>query len=349
MASSAPRKHLRLVVSTGDDSDATVREFAVRFTKEPGRLAWLHKPSNQFGWTGTGLLRFDERGLEITARRLTVFGPRRMRRMLHAAEIRDAGREGAAIRITLRDGARRHVLPLWTENAAAATQIMALLPTSRTVEVDGVTAGGSVTAAPATGWLLAAAAAVVLAIAWAATGRFAGAPPRAPPRVVVLPIPQAATGTGDELQRAVAAAADADVLLAWGDLQRFLRTSDALEAQFRAAFNALLLGGLSQEDFANKLERWLGPQWRVLEQQLPAAGPMSLRLLADDQLRAVSVNWQRALELYKHGLRSHDVAEVTRAFDSMRIAEQSQVRAQALLEQIERRHRLGAAQRAHGG
>jgi len=337
MAPSAPRKHLRLVVPADDHSDASTREFKVRFTQDRGALARLRKPSNKFGWVGSGVLCFDERGLEIAARQSSFFGLRRTRRRLHAGEIRDAHREGAAIRITLLDGAHQQVLRLWADDTDAAAQIISLLPTSRTVEVDG--AEDNPPAEPLkVSWRLIAGAALLLLLAWVTAGRFANAP-RQPQAPRVLPIPDRATAQGHELRRAVAAASDAEVLLAWGDLQRFTQGSDALTAQFRTAFNALLSGELAQEEFANELERWFGPQWRSLEKQLPPSASKGLRSLADDPLRAVAGNWQRALELYTHGLRTHDPAEVNRAFDRIRIAEQHGARARALLEEIERRHR----------
>ena len=142
-------------------------------------------------------------------------------------------------------------------------------------------------------------------------------------------------------------ASEAEALLAWGDLERFVRASDALTAQFGTAFNALLDGPMSQEEFAHGLERWLEPQWRTLEKELPPpGGAVTLRTLADEQLRGVINDWQRALELYIHGLRSHDPAEVNRAFTFIRSADGHQARARALLAELEQRHRDATRQRA---
>lgn len=348
MISSAPRKHLRLVSSPGG-SDAPAREFPVRFT--PGDLlAWLHKPRNSFRWMGRGALRFDERGLEVTARRLTLLGLRRTRRLVHAAEMRDASREGNAVQINLRDGTRDAWFRFWTEGPAAAAEIVALLPTNRTVEFDNVPAAKAPSAARAsTSWLLAGVAAMVLALAWMVTTRYVGAPQRAPaPKsrsAVTQALPPAARG--DELQRAVSDATEAEALAAWADLEKYGRSFQGLTAQFAAAFNALLAGSVSQETFADGLELWLEPQWRTLARGLPADGPASLRTLADEQLRAVILRWERALELYAHGLRIHDPAEVNRAFLSIRMAEGHEERAQALLAELE--HRREAAGKADSG
>ena len=78
----------------------------------------------------------------------------------------------------------------------------------------------------------------------------------------------------------------------------------------------------------------------------PPGGAISLRTLADEQLRGVINDWQRALERYAHGLRSHDAAEVNRAFTLIRSAEGHQARARALLAELEQRHRDGTRQSA---
>jgi hypothetical protein len=61
----------------------------------------------------------------------------------------------------------------------------------------------------------------------------------------------------------------------------------------------------------------------------------------------VSIDWQRALRFYAHGLRTHDYAEVNRAFACIRSAEHNAALAQALLDEIERRQRHTAAGAGH--
>jgi hypothetical protein len=336
MTSLAPHKHLRLISTTGG-ADAA-REFPVRFTSRADPLAWLRKPANSFRWVGPGSVRIDERGLQVTARRLTLLGLRRTRRVIHAAEIRDASREGAAVRINLRGAAGDAWFQFWAEDAAAAAALIALLPTNRTVEFDdalqSARAGGAARA-PAS-WLLAGIAGLVLALAWMATHQFVSPPlrPLSQPRTTPA---LAAAARADGLQRAVTDASEVEALAAWGDLDKYGKRFEGLTVQFATAFSALLAGTLSQEDFANGLERWLQPQWRSLARGLPAAGPVSLRTLADEQLRAVIVNWQRALELYARGLRLHDPLEVNRAFVFMRAAEGHEAQARALLGELQRR------------
>jgi len=337
MASNGPRPHLRVVTPSGELGQA-VPAFAVRFTPA-GPLAWLRKPRNPFGWVGAGTLCCDERGLEIRARTRTFAGLRRARRVLHASDIDDASRTGDAIRITLRDGSRPEVVSLWARDAASAAHIMTLLPTSRTVELDHGAAGTTSEAArPGLAWLLVAAAALLLGAVWVVRTRFINPPPPPPP--APRQAAPAVAPRGNALEQAVTEASEAEALLAWGDLERFGRAADALTVQFGTAFNALLEGPMSQEEFANGLERWLEPQWRVLEKQLPQpGGAVTLRTLADEQLQGVITNWQRALQLYVHGLRSHDAAEVNRAFTFIRSADGHRARARTLLTELEQRHR----------
>jgi hypothetical protein len=344
MASNGPRPHLRVVAAAGE-AGAGAQEFAVRFTPA-GPLAWLRRPRNPFGWVGGGTLCFDERGLEIRARTLTPAGVRRTRRVLHASDIADASRTGAAMRITLREAGRPAVVSLAARDAATAAHIMTLLPTRRTVELDHASAGAAhERARPGIAWLLVAAATLLLAAVWVVRTRFVSSPP--PPPAAPRPAAPAPAPRGNALEQAVTEASEAEALLAWADLERFGRAADALTVQFGSAFNALLEGPMSQEEFASGLERWLAPQWRVLEKQLPPpGGAISLRTLADEQLRGTIDDWQRALELYAHGLRSHDVGEVNRAFALIRSAEGHQARARALLAELEQRHRDGTRQSA---
>ena len=345
MASNGPRTHLRVVAPAGEAGQGA-QEFAVRFTPA-GPLAWLRKPRNPFGWVGAGTLCFDERGLEIRARTLTLAGVRRTRRVLHGSDIADASRTGAAIRISLRQAGGPAVVRLSARDAASAAHIMTLLPTRRTVELDHAPAGTAhESARPGIAWLLVAAATLLLAAVWVVSTRFVSSPP-SPVPAAARPATPAPAPRGSALEQAVTEASEAEALLAWADLERFGRAADALTVQFGSAFNALLEGPMSQEEFASGLERWLAPQWRVLEKQLPPpGGAISLRTLADEQLRGVINDWQRALERYAHGLRSHDAAEVNRAFTLIRSAEGHQARARALLAELEQRHRDGTRQSA---
>ena len=107
--------------------------------------------------------------------------------------------------------------------------------------------------------------------------------------------------------------------------------------QFATAFEALTRGGLSRQEFADGLERWLLPQWVTLTRELPPESSGALRARAGAELREISASWQRALSLYGAGLRAQDTRQVNSAFDAIRSAETHAQRAQLLLGDLEQR------------
>src|SRR5262249_24023736 len=131
-------------------------------------------------------------------------------------------------------------------------------------------------------------------------------------------------------------ASAAEVFQTRSDLERFGARFDVLTQQFAVAFEALTVGGtLSQQDFADGLERWLLPQWGLLARQLPLPSASTLRGRADRELGGVIAGWQRALKLYADGLRAQDSRAVDVAFDAMREAEGHEGRARQLLWRLE--------------
>ena len=126
------------------------------------------------------------------------------------------------------------------------------------------------------------------------------------------------------------------MLQARSDLEKFEPRFDALTQQFATAFQALTVGGtLSQEEFADGLDRWLLPQWATLAGQVPQASAATLRGRADSELDGVIAGWRRALHLYADGLRAGDSGAVNAAFDAMREAEAHEGRARQLLWRLE--------------
>jgi hypothetical protein len=312
----------------------------VRFTAASDRLAWLRQPTNAFGWIGDGVVRFVPEGVLVLGRRLTFWGRRGSPRLIRPDEIRDVYREGNAVQINLRDaGRRRPFLRFWTEDVADAAELVARLPTTRTIELETLlrapqNAGGALR--PSVWFLALAAVALVLA------GLKALQTPRSEgpiPALAATPPPHlAAPAATDELQQAVDTASAAEVLQARTDLERFGPRFDALTQQFAMAFNALTVGGtLSQGAFADGLDKWLLPQWAALAAQLPLEPTATLRGRADGELGGVIASWQRALRLYADGLRAQNSSAVIAAFDAMREAEGHEGRAQLLLSRFESR------------
>jgi hypothetical protein len=302
------------------------REVAIRFTSISALIAPLRKPPNSFGWVGPATLRFSEHGVLVTARRATLLGLRQSQRFIPPAEIRDVYREANAVQVHLR-GVRKPYFRLWAEDAASAAQIVALLPTSHTVEFEN--AVHDLEAATAWRWpavwavVLTAAAALVV-LAWVA--RYRSVTVRAP--VAARPVqPVAVPGS---------AAARADAALVIADLERFGAGIESLTAQFSTALDALMAGRVSQQKFAEGLDQWLRPQWDELEAKLrrvhPAPGSQHER--ADEELMDVVGNWQLALAAYAEDLRAQRL--VDRPFRYIRQAQLHQWRAQGMQIELER-------------
>ena len=194
-------------------------------------------------------------------------------------------------------GPRNAYFRLWTEDAASAAQLVASLPTRRTIEFESEFSEPQVASSwhMPIGWLIALlAAAAVAALIWSARHRAEVRRDAPPP-----PPPASAAPT----RRAVS---PEDALLAQADLTRFGPRIVALEAEFTLAFSALMDGRVSQEKFADELEQWLLPQWDDLEAQLRRANPAagSLQQRADADLMAAINNWQLATRAYTDDLRN---------------------------------------------
>lgn len=319
-------RHLRSVRTPGAPQAGPERAIAVRFTSTAGLIARRRRPLNSFRWVGPGTLRRTEHGILITAKRSTLLGLRPSEHFIPAAEIHDVYREGSAVQVHLR-GPRNAYFRLWAEDAASAAQLVASLPTRRTIEFESEFSEPQVASAwrMPIGWLIALlAAAAVAALIWSAGHR-------AEVRRDLPPSPPPASAAP-----ARSAVSPEDVLLAQGDLTRFGPRIVALEAEFTLAFNALMDGRVSQEKFADELEQWLLPQWDELEAQLhrshPAAG--SLQQRADADLMAAINNWQLATRAYTDDLRNQRF--VQKPFVYMARAYPHRWRAERLLDALER-------------
>ncbi len=115
--------------------------FDIRFARSGGLAAFFEAPANSFRWKGVGRLSIDANGISIAARRglLTLF-PRTRR--VAADDLKQVLREGDALRVEFKTPQADHVvMPFWVRDANTAEQIVRLLPTTRTVELDHDAAG----------------------------------------------------------------------------------------------------------------------------------------------------------------------------------------------------------------
>ncbi len=324
------RRHLRAVPADVPPVEAD-REISVRFTSTSALVARLEKPLNSFYWVGPATLHFSGRGVLITARRSAWLGLRQTQLFIAPADIRDVYREANEVQVHLH-GFRNPYFRLWAENAASAAEIVALLPTERTIEFDTAISEprGVIPWRIPTVVLVALAAVACLGVfAWWAEQRVRAVPaPSAtqlpePPPVAPTVKPEPPT-TGE------------DALRAREDLLTFGARIEALSNEFKMAFEALQSGAISQEKFTDELEQWLRPQWDDLEARLLRANAPknSVQERADRELRGAINNWQLALYSYAEDLRNQ--RQVIRSFEYLKRADQHLQQAQQLQSDLER-------------
>jgi hypothetical protein len=322
------------MVETAAALDAPTAQFRIRFTRTRGLTALFEPAANSYRWAGGGTLHVEPNGLLFQARTRRLIGLRRMqRRYVAGPQIRDVYRQSDAVRIEFREHSRHAVLNFWAEDAASAAHIVRLLPTARTVEFDDGTqpprspAGSRGIRFFAT--LAAIALALALSAAWWASQAFrerAGSRASAP-TVGALSHPSAAV-SAPSVRPALSGAERAQLETNWA---RFEESSEALRVQYRMAFDALLDGSLSQDDFNYGLGHWLIPQWASEERALRAMNfPASSEDLREELLSSAG-NWQAALAAYVRGLNEHDVQRVELAFTYMRSASEAEWRAQNIV------------------
>jgi hypothetical protein len=334
------KRHLQVVPDRA--SPLPGDEIAVRFTSTSGLVAPLRKPLNSFRWVGPGTLRFDEQGILVTGKSLTMLGLRPTQRFIPPAEIRDVYREGSEVLVQLR-GPRNPYFRFWAEDATSAAQIVAHLPTRRTIEFEGTLQEARTPAANRAGgaWIVALLTVSGLAaLAWLEAG-----PSARRARLPVLQPALDAPAMAKSTHLPQGALSPEDASLAREDLTKYGDRIEALRIEFATAFDALMDGKVSQQKFADELQQWLLPQWDDLESKLRRANaaPGSLQELADDHLMAAINNWQLALRAYTDDLRNQ--RQVVSTFEYLGRAERHESRAQEILRNLERRAPTeGAAQ-----
>jgi len=221
----------------------------------------------------------------------------------------------------------------WAEDAAHAAEIVRLLPTNRTVELEGSAEragplGLRAREADAHGSLLWFAPLVILAgvLAWQVLM----------PRTQTQALPHKPVGMQAPTVIHPARIPYALSLEARGDLQKFLPRIQGLAVQFSMSLDAVQRGNISREDFQASLEKWLLPQWELLGFELSSVpATNTVRTDADTQINAVISSWRLVLSTYAQGLRDQDPHEVLKAFDYLRDAEAHEREAVAFLDRLE--------------
>jgi len=113
-----------------------VHTFDIRFAKSVGLAGLFEAPANRLGWKGSGLLSIDGQGISIAVKRglLTLFT--RPSRRFPSDSLTEAYREGDALRLVFGNRERQEILSVWARGGETAAEIVKLLPTLRTVELD---------------------------------------------------------------------------------------------------------------------------------------------------------------------------------------------------------------------
>ena len=112
--------------------------FDIRFARSAGLAGFFEAPANVFRWKGAGRLSIDATGFSIAVKRglLALFGTRHTHRISNE-NLRSVYREGEALRVEYEtEKSTRVVLPFWAGDRATAAQIVRMLPTSQTVELE---------------------------------------------------------------------------------------------------------------------------------------------------------------------------------------------------------------------
>ena len=328
--------------------------FDIRFARSVGLTALLEVPLNRFRWKGGGHLRIDAKGISIGVKRgiLALFRARHTQRISNE-NLRAVYREGEALRVEYDTAeSKRIVLPFWAGDSGTAAQIVRLLPTNQTVEIEHTTeAPGARKPRADRRVLLTIGVTLAAGIAALWTTSLRTTPPveGAGAQQVEKPLPPPVAGTAPPSSAAAMAppgaampveafdsipevtSSEVAVIpisrgtlshdIAVRELAAFERDAASLESDYRLAHKQLMTGEMSPDDFAERLEefemRWWKVTFRIYDsKQLEDPALLELRRV----MLGAARRWRNFLSEYAEGLRSRDqvmiagpLAEVARA------------------------------------
>ncbi|MBC8025805.1 MAG: hypothetical protein H7Y89_07430 [Steroidobacteraceae bacterium] len=313
--------------------------FDIRFARTAGFAAWLEAPANRFRWKGAGRLSISSDGITIASRRgiSSLFRLAPSRR-IPAGDLKEVYREGAALRFEFATAeSAREVVPLWVKDRETAANIVHLLPTTRTVELEeshsraapraridrrvavallaGIAIGGVAT------WALMrnepAPIAIGSQLARVADGvavpvEVDGAAPSMPiPFPEPRPVPRDSAAYKSAARAVSAFNAEASELLKAYQLNRMDLESETM----------------TREQFAESLPA-LERRWWKLTLQVLDADELAVPQFAEVRASTLEVgaHWRKFLALYAEGMRKDDPALIRRAFSTLALAEREQPR-----------------------
>jgi hypothetical protein len=328
--------------------------FDIRFARSAGLTALLEVPLNRFRWKGGGHLEIDAKGMSIGVKRglLAFFGAKRTQHISNE-NLRSVYREGEALRLEYEnEESTRVVLPFWAGDRDTAAQIVRLLPTSQTVEIEHST-DATHSGKPGADWRALLAIGIALAAGVAATWAIYSRRPspltivNAQPAETEAPPPSAGTAlpSSAAAMSAPSAAYSVEAFdtipqvttsevavfpiargtlshdIAVRELAIFEREAASLELDYRLTHRMFMSGEFSPDAFAGKLEefemRWWQVTFRIYDStELEDPVLLDLRRV----MLGAARRWRNFLSDYATGLRSRDqvliagpLAEVARA------------------------------------
>jgi hypothetical protein len=310
--------------------------FDIRFARTAGLAVWLEEPANRFRWKGTGRLSISRDGITIVAKRgLSSLFRSSPPRRIPAADLKEVYREGAALRFEFATPENpREVVPLWADSRDVAASIVQLLPTTRTVELDGEPARAA--PRPRMDRRVVAALLAGVVIGAIASAMWMRAAPEAVPTV---DNPRTTTAAPAAIEVDDAAPSMPAIL---PDARPAPRDGAAYKAASRAvsAFNAeanellrayqinrmeLETDVMSREQFAESLPA-LERQWWKLTVRILDADELAVPQFADVRasMLDMAADWRKFLSLYAEGMRKDDPALIRVAFATLARAERAQ-------------------------
>jgi hypothetical protein len=342
--------------------------FDIRFARSVGLTALLEVPLNRFRWKGGGHLRIDAQGISIGVKRgiLALFGAKHTQHISNE-NLRSVYREGEALRVEYENtDSKRIVLPFWAGDSDTAAQIVQLLPTNHTVEIEHST-DATDARKPSADWrvvltigltLLAGIAAVwainfrtstplpivnvqpsqsMVSVEVADVQPVAGAAP--PSSAAAMAQPSAAMPieafdsipevTSSEVAVIPIARGTPSHDIAVREIDAFEREAASLESDYRVAHKRLMTGEISPDDFAEILEEYEMRWWKVTFRIYDSKQLEEPALL---DLRRVLLGaarrWRNFLSEYAEGLRSRDQVMIAGPLAEVARAQEMRARAQ---------------------
>jgi hypothetical protein len=289
--------------------------FDIRFAKTAGLAGFFEAPGNRFGWKGSGKLSIDAHGISVAVQRgLTNLFARRRSHRVAAGEITQVYREGDALRLEFGSESQRHILPIWAAGRSDAEQIVKLLPTTSTVELEHATGPTQRFRLDrmALFWVLLSVMVVVagLGLVLRTVEQFADVYGGAPPPPAVIDSPRA---TNVPVERTVTLPID-DILAREGlqPIQSGTPEHDVAVEQ-RNLFESELLTLRNQyfylqKDVTAEALEALDPSWWSTTFRIETSEPMSgpaFKGFREAQLAVIS-SWRTAVALQAAGLRLKD-------------------------------------------